>query len=81
MTDIAEILTKEVDALVGENMDRLEKSIAHIQLKHDPEHLTRYVCDEKDGVYSNGRFEPYKNHMRNCRSYEINLIIYGKISD
>ena len=81
MNDIQEALCREVDALVGENTDRLEKAIENIQLSHDPEYLRSYVTDEKDGVYSNGRYEAYKNDMRNCRRYEINITIWGKIRD
>ena len=78
---IREALSKEIDAIVGENMDRLEKAVEHIQLTHDPEYFVRYEYDEKDGVYSNRRRVPYKNHMRNCRFYDITVRIYGKIND
>ena len=81
MDSVEQALTKELDVIVGENMGRLEKSVGHIQLNHDPEYFTRYEYDEKDGVYSNLRRVPYKNHMRNCRFYDITIRIYGKIND
>ena len=81
MTEIEEILCKEIDAIILENAERLDKSIEHIKLTHDREYFTRYVCDEKDGIYSNGHFEPYKNHMRNCRRYEFMITFNGRIND
>ncbi len=81
MTDVEEALCKEINLIIDENMGRLERSVEHIQLTHDPEHFTRYVCDGKDGIYKNGRFEPYKNHMRNCRIYDFKITLHGKIND
>jgi len=81
MTDIEETLCKEIDAILDENMGRLEKSVEHIQLSHDPECFTRYEYDEKDGVYSNRRRVPYKNHMRNIRNLDFKVTLHGKIND
>ena len=81
MTNIEETLCKEIDAIIDENMGRLEKSVEHIQLTHDPEHFVRYEYDEKDGVYFNRRRVPYKNHMRNCRFYDFKITLHGKIND
>ena len=36
MNDINEILCKEIDAIILENADRLDKAIEHIKLEHDP---------------------------------------------
>ncbi len=83
MTDIQTILCKELDAILDENMDRMEKAIEHIKLKHDPEHYTRYVDGEQNkyGRYLKGHFEPYKNDMRNHRLWEFKIGLYGRIND